>query len=363
MIIAHINNDLGSGGVERLLTDILPGIRDRGHTVFLVVLNHKRSFDYNLQLLESNNIKIINLGYSFINPFVIFQLINISYNYKIDIWHCHTFPSQYWLSLASFFIPRRIKIIKTEHAIHNRRMELKYINFINKIMYSRYHKIIAITSTISLMLPKWLSLNSSKISVVENGVNISRVRTQETNSPFHFEEDFFNILMVARFDGWQKDHKSIVEAMLNTDEKVRLYLVGEGPCIDDIKSLVEQYNLTDRVFFLGRRSDVYCLMRSVHLNVLVSNFEGLSGVVLESLASGAPFCGSNVSGIKECVPNNHFLFDSNSSEHIADKIIRIKNSKELQLQMITVASEFIKNYSHEVSIGKINEIYKSFKAP
>jgi glycosyltransferase involved in cell wall biosynthesis len=100
-------------------------------------------------------------------------------------------------------------------------------------------------------------------------------------------------------------------------------------------------------------------MRSVQLNVLVSKFEGLSGVVLESLTSGAPFCGSNVSGIKECVPNNNFLFDSNSARDIAEKIIKIKNSKELQAQMVSEAAEYIKDYSHNFSINSINKIYKS----
>lgn len=361
MNIAHINNNLGSGGVERLLTDILPGLRNKGHNVFLVVLNNRKSFDYNIYLLESNNIKIINLNYGYYNPFVILQLIFINYYYKINIWHCHTFPSQYWLSIASFFFTKRVKIVKTEHAIHNRRMEYKYLKFINKIMYSRYDKIIAITSSISIMLTKWLALDNSKISVIKNGVNISRVRTQNSKSPYSFDKDYFNILMVARFDGWQKDHKSIVEAMKFTDEKIRLYLVGEGHFQGVIKDLVVSYKLTNKIFFLGVRSDVYYLMRSVNLNVLVSNFEGLSGVVLESLSSGVPFCGSNVSGIKECVPNNDFLFDTNSVEDISIKIMKIKNSNELQIKMMNDASEYITKYSHEVSINKINEIYKNFK--
>jgi glycosyltransferase involved in cell wall biosynthesis len=361
MNIAHINNNLGSGGVERLLTDILPGLRDKGHNVFLVVLNNRKSFDYNIHLLESNNIKIINLSCDFYNPFIIFQLIFINYYYKITIWHCHTFPSQYWLAIASFFFTKRVKIVKTEHAIHNRRMEYKYFNFINKIMYSRYDKIIAITSSISTMLLKWLALDHSKVSVIKNGVNISRVRTQSSNSPYVFDKDYFNILMVARFDGWQKDHKSIVEAMKYTDEKVRLYFVGEGQNIDVILDLVDSYKLTNKIFFLGIRSDVYYLMRSVNLNVLVSNFEGLSGVVLESLSAGVPFCGSNVSGIKECAPNNNFLFDTNSVEDISSKIMKIKKSKELQSKMIKEAGEYITKYSHEFSINKINVIYKNFK--
>lgn len=361
MNIAHINNNLGSGGVERLLTDILPGLRDKGHNVILVVLNNRKSFDYNVYLLQSNNIKVINLNYGFYNPFVIFKLIYINYYYKINIWHCHTFPSQYFLSIASFFFTNRVKIVKTEHAIHNRRMEFKYFNFINKIMYSRYHKIIAITSTISIMLPKWLALDKSKIAIIKNGVNIFRVRTQDSNSPYIFDKDYFNILMVARFDGWQKDHKSIVEAMKFTDEKVRLYLVGDGNFLGVIRDLVDSYKLTNKIYFLGVRSDVYYLMRSVNLNVLLSNFEGLSGVVLESLSSGVPFCGSNVSGIKECVPNNDFLFDTNSVEVISNKIMKIKNSKELQFKMINDANEYIIKYSHEISINKINELYKNFK--
>jgi glycosyltransferase involved in cell wall biosynthesis len=115
--------------------------------------------------------------------------------------------------------------------------------------------------------------------------------------------------------------------------------------------------LEDRVFFLGLRDDVYFLMRSADLNILVSNFEGVSGVVLESLASGKPFCGSNVSGIKEFVPNNEFLFDSNDSKLISEKILRIKNSVKLQKYMVAQSDLFIGNFSHEISAEKINQLY------
>ena len=87
-----------------------------------------------------------------------------------------------------------------------------------------------------------------------------------------------------------------------------LFLAGRGALLEHTKQFTESLGLTERVHFLGMRTDVYSLMNKVDLNVLSTNFEGLSGVTLESLASGKPFIGSDVPGVNDIVPDPRFLF-------------------------------------------------------
>ena len=70
----------------------------------------------------------------------------------------------------------------------------------------------------------------------------------------------FRLISVARFER-QKDHKTLIEALVHLKNlSWELFLVGDGPLRQEIKSLVESYNLEERVFFLGRKNNVASLL-------------------------------------------------------------------------------------------------------
>ena len=69
-------------------------------------------------------------------------------------------------------------------------------------------------------------------------------------------------------------------------EDAVLLLIGEGELQDGIRRKVEDYGLTDKVQFLGVRSDVPRLWKAMDIFILPSLFEGLPIVALEAQASG-----------------------------------------------------------------------------
>src|SRR3954452_17742401 len=167
MKILHFINNLGSGGAEKLLTDILPHIKNQGNDVYVMVCNHNKSLSRFKDKLEKSNIPIINLGYSFYNPLQIFKIIRIINQNKFELIHAHIFPSQYWLAISSLFFAKKIKLVKTEHSVFNKRQNLGIFQFIETFIYSRYSKIIAISKTVKEKLPEKL-LNKGKITVINN---------------------------------------------------------------------------------------------------------------------------------------------------------------------------------------------------
>jgi glycosyltransferase involved in cell wall biosynthesis len=163
--------------------------------------------------------------------------------------------------------------------------------------------------------------------------------------------------MVARFDLWQKDHKSLVLTMLKLDSNFRLYFAGIGPNQNNMKLLVKDLGLEDRIYFLGLRDDIFSLMKKVDLNILITRFEGLSGVVLESLAANKPFLGSNVSGVFDIVPDSRFLLLSNEPELISSKIYSLYNSKDMQNSMCKDGFDFVQNYDTQIMVDKLVSFY------
>lgn len=363
MKILHYINNLGSGGAEKLLTDILPLLEKKGHEVHLLVSNHHKSVPKFQEIVQTSNVHCIDLGYSFYNPFQVLSLIKVIRKNNYDIVHAHLFPSQYWLAFASFFISKKVRYIKTEHSVYNERKSINLLRYLEKMVYSRYHRIIAITDLVKANLSEWLN-EDEKIVVIENGVNLSQMQSIKDSDldgvKIVISQNNFSILMVGRFDAdQQKDQQSLVDAMKFLPTDCKLYLVGEGENIENVRQSVRDQQLEERVVFLGLRTDVYQLMKAVNLNVLSTNHEGLSGVALESLASGTPFIGSNVVGVKDVVPNEEFLFPPKNPRELATKILQIKNDKELENKLVSVATEFITKYDISNMVENYLNLYKS----
>lgn len=361
MKILHYINNLGSGGAEKLLSDILPLMKDQGNNVNLMISNSDANVQKFEKILMDEGIRIINLNKGFYNPFQIIDLIWILKREKYDIVHAHLFPTQYWLAIASFFISKRTKFVKTEHSVYNERKQYRYLRPLETFIYNRYNSIIAISPDVKCNIENWTKHKT--ISTILNGVNLNQINGEIaiTNlSDYSFLDLYkFNILMTGRFDGWQKDQLTLLKSLENLDENFNLYFAGEGPFLNEVKDYVVKSSLSNRVNFLGLRPDIYRLMSIMDLNVLSTNHEGLSGVVLENLASGKPFLGSEVVGVKEIVPNSKFLFQKGNSRELAEKIKLIAEDKELAMTMVAEAKHFIKAFDIRHMVDNYIKLYRS----
>lgn len=111
------------------------------------------------------------------------------------------------------------------------------------------------------------------------------------------------ILTVGRFTA-QKGHRILIEAMpavVVERPDAHFVWVGLGPLEAELRASVRERGLTDRVHFIGERTDVPDLMAAADLFVLPSLFEGLPLVVLEAMAAGLPIVGTDVCGTAEAV--------------------------------------------------------------
>ncbi len=101
---------------------------------------------------------------------------------------------------------------------------------------------------------------------------------------------------VGRFDT-QKNHGFLIEIFAELSLKLPesfLILVGDGPLRPKIERQVAERKLTDRVIFLGIRSDVPQIMACLDVFLFPSLWEGLPVVLLEAQAAGVPCVVSDV---------------------------------------------------------------------
>ena len=363
MKILHYINSLGPGGAEKLLTDILPIMKEQGHEVHLLISNEKNQVQKYHDLLQDRGIHINNLNSSNFNPLQVYHLIKLLRREKYDIVHAHIFPTQYWLALASAFSPSRTVLVKTEHNFFNNRRKYKLLKLLERAVYSRYVMVISITREVDQSLQGWLK--KVKTVVIPNGLPLQRIHEEIAAGKDHryefFKEGQYKLLMVGRFSG-AKDQETLIQAMQYLPAHYHLYFAGRGASFEQTKQFTARLGLRERVHFLGMRTDVYSLMNRVDLNILSTRFEGLSGVTLESLASGKPFIGADVPGVNDIVPDARLLFPAQQPELLAEKIKEISLNAELSRELVRISLAHVAKFDIHLMCERYLEVYENVLA-
>lgn len=176
-------------------------------------------------------------------------------------------------------------------------------------------------------------------------------------------------LSVGRFVA-KKSPSSVVTAFKQVAEKfpqAHLWMVGDGPLLQETKALAASLGLDDRITFTGVQStaQIVELMKQVRCFVQHSvtaadgDMEGTPNTILEASASGLPVVSTRHAGIKEAVVvgETGFLVDEFDVQGMADKMLDIAASPELAQRLGTAArAHILANYKIEDRIAKLDRI-------
>lgn len=355
MKILHIINGLGGGGAEKLMVDITPLLAKKGNNVDVLLLNGDKTPFY--QELDKQKVgRLYSLGNSFYNPFYIFKII--PYLSQYEIVHVHLFPSMYFVAIAKLMSFKKVQLIFTEHNTVNRRLDKKIFKPLEKFIYSFYKKIICITPEVKEQLRSKLNLNPEKLIVIDNGVNIEKVLSapKSERKDLGYTNNDRLLIMVAAFRE-QKDQDTVIKTLKELPDNYKLLLVGEGVRRSKLEDLVSEFNLKERVNFLGFRSDVYSLYKMCDVAILSSHWEGFGLVSVEAMASGTPMVASNVSGLNNVVKDGGLLFETGNIEELKNIILELINNQELHNKVSKAGIEKSKNYSIDKTIEKMQLLY------
>lgn len=335
--ILYIINNLGSGGAEKLIESTLPLLNKEKDVIveILLLTDENNVFD---KKLKECGIKINVVPYRNIKSLKnIFYIRSFITNNKYDIVHVHLFPSQYWVSLASFFILKNKPLfLTTEHSTENRRRKYKIFRIIDSIIYHQYKKIICISEDTKYNLKKWIISSKNtidKFQVINNGININIFKNAKKYNkglivPLCKESSIF-ITMVGRFCH-EKDQETLIRAfykILKIYPDSYLILVGEGPLLQEKKKIVKKLKLEKNIYFLGFRKDIERILKTSDVIVLSSYWEGFGLSAVEGMASGKPVIVSKVKGLTQIVENYGLVFNQKNSEELFRLIYELLSNK------------------------------------
>lgn len=360
MKILQVITSLSTGGAEKLISEIAPMLRDKGHQVDVLAFDGTDTAFK--KALTDKGIKVYSFGKgcNVYNPLFICRLTKLMKNY--DIVHTHNTAPQLFAAIGSVLCS--VVLCTTEHNTSNRRRDWKRYAWIDKWMYSRYRKVICISGSTEQNLRDFIKDNSNKICTILNGINITRysqaVPVNKCTISNYPERKV--VAMVAGFR-YQKDQETIIRSFNYLSEEYELWLIGDGERRSMIEQCIKDNKLEDRVLLLGIRSDIPSILKSVDVVVQSSHWEGFGLAAVEGMAAGKPVIASDVEGLAQVVEGAGLLFPLGDDKQLADIIKQLIEDQTYYQQIASKCIERAQMFDIQKMVNAYNEVYMGLLAP
>lgn len=277
-------------------------------------------------------------------PYLDLKVKNKLKNIKFDLLHTHCPFSSGHLALK-LAKQKNIPLIATFHTkLYDDFKQVLKSDFLTKIIIKHiinfYEKVDYVWTVNEKTAETLRSYGyTKKIDIMPNGTDFSSNFNYEENNEFMLKtHNISQNDLVFLFVGqhiWQKNLKLIVDALYilkknNLDYK--MFFIGEGYAQKALINQVENYNLTDRVKFLGKISDRNLLKRYFarsELFLFPSIYDNAPIVIREAAALKTPSIVIEGANSQEGIIDGFNGFTcQNDVNSFVEKVLQIVNNRE-----------------------------------
>jgi len=213
--------------------------------------------------------------------------------------------------------------------------------------------------------------DASKISVIRNGVDLSRFDNAPPPAELRRElglPDGTPLVGVISRLTRLKGLEHFLEAAAMVRARVpnaRFLIAGETSPMDreylgELQQYAERCGVAESVIFTGLRRDVPAVLSSLDVSVMPSLNEALSNVVLESMAAGAPTVATRVGGTPEAIADGvtGVLVPPADSRALADAIVHLLHDTRLATHLGAAArARIVDHFSVRRMVRSTEDLY------
>ena len=192
-----------------------------------------------------------------------------------------------------------------------------------------------------------------RIHVIANGIEMPRSTVSKEEARKRIGISGNIILSAGRLVPW-KGFLMLIKLMpqlLQTNQFFRLVIMGDGPDMKMLQTVVRNLGLERKVFLVGRKtaSEAALYLAAADVFVLNTAYEGFSHQVVEAMAAGIPVVTTAVGGNREIVAQgeNGLLVRYNDEFNLAEAIKTIQKQPELRERLIAEGRKTAQNFSAE----------------
>ncbi len=302
MRVLHVTHDMGVGGTEQVVRQLVLGNRSSalGHAILCI----DGTVGATGQALREGGVEVRSRtrrpGFDVALVRALRALLREG---CVDVLHCHQYTPWSYGALAA--TGTRVRVVFTEHGrFHPDRSSPKR-RLVNRPLAALTDRLVAISAATRDALVRHEWLPRKRIEVIYNGV-----RTPEPIDPpeairarHDIPPDAPLLGTLARLDSI-KNQRMMLDAVarLRADGRdARLLLAGDGPERAALERRACELGVTDAVVFAGFVTDIGGYLRALDVFLLTSFSEGTSMTLLEAMSLGLPCVVTAVGGNVELV--------------------------------------------------------------
>ncbi|MEY3499834.1 MAG: hypothetical protein RL308_1503 [Bacteroidota bacterium] len=370
--ILFLITDIGKGGAERYLIDLCKDLQSRPNIEFII----GSLYDSNEYKEETDEFNIVNLNFQTFS--LRGQNENLAYKklldeFKPQIVHTHRFLAEF---LSGYYVDPTITYVCHGHdnMVQLERFtyktlfsKLKILNFLERryIKKSKYKQVgtaFIANSIDTLKFYQQNILNSKKNEVIlkQYGFNFSKFFHSKTNE--NLVNRKIKILNVGSFQD-KKNQIFIIEIAKELEIRnieFEINLIGQGQNQQKVQDAIDKNGLQDNVKLRGLIHNVKDWYSEADFYLHTAYYEPFGLVFLEAMASKAVIVTLDGIGNRDLIKQgvNGYIFTEQNPILFAEKIIELKENRELYESIAENAQQFSEKFSIETKTDDLIVYYQ-----
>jgi glycosyltransferase involved in cell wall biosynthesis len=314
--VLHVINGLGTGGSERSLAELLPGLRDAGVEPSVVCLFRRTegvhdavvSQGFEVDVLPRTGwvgrVRALRARLLEVHP----ELVNTAI-FESDVvgrWAARVTATPVLTTLVNTsYAPAR----RADPNVRPVRLRAARAvdGWTARHLTTHFH---AVTPTVKAAAVDALRIDPAAVTVVERGRDPSRLgvpsaeRRARMRAALGLRDDDEVVLNVGRQE-YQKAQRDLIDAaapLVAANPRAIVLIAGrEGNASDELARRHTSSPVRDRIRFLGHRDDVPDLLAAADVFAFPSLYEGTAGAVIEAMALGLPVVATAIDSLRDVV--------------------------------------------------------------
>lgn len=297
-----------------------------------------------------------------------FKIRNIVEQHKIQVVNVHGFRAALLIRLAYLF-KRKIKIAYTGQVNYEQlkqfskslsnRLSIVIGNFLDA---SATDAIVFVSDTnLTLRSKQKPKIDSRKLSVIYNGVNPSDFNLNAREKPTQDKKIIVTLSALVKRKGVDVLIKAIKILAEQGVGNFEVRIGGEGPEKENLKNLIANYGLEEKIKMLGYVNKEK-LLSIADLFVLPTYSEGLPLSIIEAGLFNVAVIASAVDGIPEIIQNkeNGLLVNAGSPEVLAESIGLLLHNDSLRCKLAeALRKDAYMKFSESKMIEKYSRLFEN----
>lgn len=357
--VVHVVDALSVGGAERHVVDLAHAQAHRGHDVHVVcsaggpLAAEVQGTAVHVHVLGSVVVKR-----RFDARFAI-ALRRVLTALRPDIVHAHLYASIICAAVAT--AGRSYPLVVTEQTEAPWRG--RGARLASRLAYRRAGFVIGASSRIERQLVEHFGVPPDRVMTVVNSVTAADCCAKQIGT-HHLSRRYAPVVGVVARLVVEKGVDVLLESavqVLRTIPRVRFVIIGDGPLRRDLEARARVLSVADHVSFMGLRSDVAALLRTLDLLAVPSRAEGTPLIIVEAMHAGVPVVATDAGGIPDQVTDGvtGLLVPTGDADALAAAIVRLLDDRWLAARLAATALRDAEhNFKFESMVHRIDVAYQ-----